>query len=349
MSWVSKYRIKLNTAPQKTPFATTHKRQHIVSQSKIFYKIFIVIYTRYFFLGTVSRHTMAQYVFDPHPPLSPVAAQSVSSQDSPEYIPPKVLTKDFVFYQLQCIRIVDVTVSRETDNERIVKRVLIYKKGSIKWVYENTVPYTFLGRLVERNDYIPINYEEYFGIKPTPPSVASSSVKSSPKSVQSEEDADTVNSSQASCMICMEDYTKVENEDEPLTEEQFDRLPFIVGLCGHKVCRSCWRKNSSMVVNNAAPGYGELHVLCDAVCPFCKGPIDMVSKDRENMVRQWQDPDEVFDDEDTIEPEDANDVDYFDGLREQRSLCGYCRQPGHNIRTCPVRIEYEARQQAENN
>ena len=292
---------------------------------------------------------MAQYVFDPHPPLSPVAAQSVSSQGSPEYIPPKVLTKDFVFYQLQCIRIVDVTVSREADNERIVKRVLIYKKGSIKWVYENKVPYTFLGRLVERNDYIPIHYEEYFGIKPlpTPPSVASSSVKSSPKSVQSEEDSDTVNSSQASCMICMEDYTKVENEDEPLTEEQFDRLPFIVGLCGHKVCRSCWRKNSSMVVNNAAPGYGELHVLCDAVCPFCKGPIDMVSKDRENMVRQWQDPDEVFDDEDTIEPEDA--VDYFDGLREQRSLCSYCRQPGHNIRTCPVRIEYEARQQAENN
>ena len=93
-----------------------------------------------------------------------------------------------------------------------------------------------MGRLVERNDYIPIHYEEYFGIKPlpTPPSVASSSVKSSPKSVQSEEDANTVNSSQASCMICMEDYTKVENEDEQLTEEQFDRCHLLWDYVGTK-------------------------------------------------------------------------------------------------------------------
>ena len=65
----------------------------------------------------------------------------------------------------------------------------------------------------------------------------------------------------------------------------------------------------------------------------------MVSKDRENIVRQWQDEDEFIDIDD-LDALDEDDDEEEDTVPENAAadgpLCGLCRQPGHNRRTCPL-------------
>ena len=63
----------------------------------------------------------------------------------------------------------------------------------------------------------------------------------------------------------------------------------------------------------------------------------MVSKDRENIVRQWQDEDEFIDidDLDALD-EDEEEDEVPENAAAEGPLCGLCRQPGHNRRTCPL-------------
>lgn len=285
---------------------------------------------------------------------SPVALLSETGSGGgtpPCNLPPRVLNKDLVFYNLTRIRMYDVTVDKPPENSaasndgiRSVQRVFAYKKGQAKWVYSSKVPYAFLGRLVDGHDFIPLDYNKHFGIveqeilpPPLSPQLERQDSTSSSKSTRtSEEEEEEV------CLLCMEPYSSKSNtQEQPMEQEFFDKLPFVIGVCGHKMCRLCWRKNSSMVVNNAAPGYPDLNVLCDAVCPFCKGDIDMVSKDRENIVRQWQDEEENIDIDDFGESEDEDEEDTIpERDLEQGPLCGLCRQPGHNRRTCPLRQEH---------
>lgn len=281
---------------------------------------------------------------------SPVALLSETSSGGgtpPSNLPPRVLNKDLVFYHLTRIRMYDVTIesppeqaAASDDGIRTVQRVFAYKKGQVKWVYSSKVPYAFLGRLVDGHDFIPLDYNKHFGIvehdvlsPPPSPQLEHQDSESSSKSIRSAQEEET-------CLLCMEPYSRESKlEEHPMEQEFFDKLPFTIGVCGHKMCRSCWRKNSSMVVNNAAPGFPELNVLCDAVCPFCKGDIDMVSKDRENIVRQWQDEDEFIDIDD-LDALDEDDDEEEDTVPENAAadgpLCGLCRQPGHNRRTCPL-------------
>ena len=277
-----------------------------------------------------------------HFQASPVALLSETSSGGgtpPSHLPPRVLNKDLVFYHLTRIRMYDVTVesppeqaAASGDGIRTVQRVFAYKKGQAKWVYSSKVPYAFLGRLVDGHDFIPLDYDKHFGIVEQPPQqLERQDSESSSKSKEEEEEEEV-------CLLCMEPYSSESNiEEYPMEQEFFDKLPFTIGVCGHKMCRSCWYKNSSMVVNNAAPGYPELNVLCDAVCPFCKGDIDMVSKDRENIVNQWQEEGELIDidDLDMLE-EDEEELNPENAAAAEGPLCGLCRQPGHNRRTCPL-------------
>ncbi len=64
----------------------------------------------------------------------------------------------------------------------------------------------------------------------------------------------------------------------------------------------------------------------------------MVSKDRENIVRQWQDEDDFIDIDDAGNIEEDDEDEDEDARRAAEGpLCGLCRQPGHNRRTCPLR------------
>lgn len=63
----------------------------------------------------------------------------------------------------------------------------------------------------------------------------------------------------------------------------------------------------------------------------------MVSKDRENIVNQWQEEGELIDidDLDMLE-EDEEEPNPENAAAAEGPLCGLCRQPGHNRRTCPL-------------
>jgi hypothetical protein len=241
---------------------------------------------------------------------------------------------------------------------RLVHRVMVYKKAESKWVYSAQIPYLFLGRLVGEKELIELDYNDYFGIPRAPAILDSQDSMSSSKSEKSEKEESEEPQQLApqaaaaepeSCTLCGEDFTPIQEEE--MSQEHFDLLPFVVGKCGHKICRSCWRKTSSMVLNNAAPGYGEYNVLCDASCPLCKGPVDLVSKDRENILRQWHEegngndefPEGMEDWDSGDEDDDQEDEDYDQqngaaagGGNDLGPRCGFCRQTGHNRRTCPL-------------
>lgn len=302
--------------------------------------------------GSYLQYNMAQFS------ASPVALLSEASSEGgtpPSNRPPRILNKDIVFFHLGRIRMYDVTIDNASgaggaaaEGVRTVQRVFAYKKGKAKWVYTSKAPYTFIGRLVDGHDFIRLDYNEHFGISveplleqlPSPPALQQEDSESSTKSMPNKEAEE-----EEVCLLCAEPFEVPPQEGE-IEDEIFDRLQFVIGKCGHKMCRLCWRKSSSMVVNNAAPGYPELNVLCDAVCPFCKGDIDMVSKDRENIVRQWQEDEFIDIDDDSEDSEDGEDIEDED-FQENRvapaaagggaPLCTICRQPGHNRRTCPQR------------
>ncbi len=277
-----------------------------------------------------------------------------SGQSTPPYkVPPKELTKDHVYFHISRIRYKNYVMVNPYSEKahRLVHRVMVYKKAESKWVYSAQIPYLFLGRLVGEKELIELDYNNYFGIPRAPAILDSQDSMSSSKSEKEEsEELDQVVPQAAtaepeSCTLCGEDFTPIQEEE--MSPEHFDLLPFVVGRCGHKICRSCWRKTSSMVLNNAAPGYGEYNVLCDASCPLCKGPVDLVSKDRENILRQWQEEGNGNDDfpegmEDWDTEDDQEDEDYDQqngaggGGNDLGPRCGFCRQPGHNRRTCPM-------------
>lgn len=280
-----------------------------------------------------------------------------SGQSTPPYkVPPKELTKDHVYFHISRIRYKNYVMVNPYSEKahRLVHRVMVYKKAESKWVYSAQIPYLFLGRLVGEKELIELDYNNYFGIPRAPAILDSQDSMSSSKSEKEEsEELDQVAPEVAaaaepeSCTLCGEDFTPIQEEE--MSQEHFDLLPFVVGRCGHKICRSCWRKTSSMVLNNAAPGYGEYNVLCDASCPLCKGPVDLVSKDRENILRQWHEEGNGNDDfpegmEDWDTEDDQEDEDYDQqngaaaagGGNDLGPRCGFCRQPGHNRRTCPL-------------
>lgn len=299
-------------------------------------------------------HIMAALSSPPTTMLSDDETQG-SGQSTPPYkVPPKELTKDHVYFHISRIRYKNYVMVNPYSEKahRLVHRVMVYKKAESKWVYSAQIPYLFLGRLVGEKELIELDYNNYFGIPRAPAILDSQDSMSSSKSEKEEsEELDQVVPQAAaaqpeSCTLCGEDFTPIQEEE--MSPEHFDLLPFVVGRCGHKICRSCWRKTSSMVLNNAAPGYGEYNVLCDASCPLCKGPVDLVSKDRENILRQWQEEGNGNDDfpegmEDWESEDDQEDEDYDQqnggaagGGNDLGPRCGFCRQPGHNRRTCPM-------------
>lgn len=284
-----------------------------------------------------------------------------SGQSTPPYkVPPKELTKDHVYFHISRIRYKNYVMVNPYSEKahRLVHRVMVYKKAESKWVYSAQIPYLFLGRLVGEKELIELDYNDYFGIPRAPAILDSQDSMSSSKSEKSEKEESEEPQQLApqaaaaepeSCTLCGEDFTPIQEEE--MSQEHFDLLPFVVGKCGHKICRSCWRKTSSMVLNNAAPGYGEYNVLCDASCPLCKGPVDLVSKDRENILRQWHEegngndefPEGMEDWDSGDEDDDQEDEDYDQqngaaagGGNDLGPRCGFCRQTGHNRRTCPL-------------
>ena len=75
------------------------------------------------------------------------------------------------------------------------------------------------------------------------------------------------------CPVCSTEY---ERKVGALTNEELQRTKFIIGTCGHTVCRGCWLKSSAMVVPS-----GGIDVLAEARCPICRGDVDLVAVDRE--------------------------------------------------------------------
>ena len=300
-------------------------------------------------------HIMAALSSPPTAMLSDDETQG-SGQSTPPYkVPPKELTKDHVYFHISRIRYKNYVMVNPYSEKahRLVHRVMVYKKAESKWVYSAQIPYLFLGRLVGEKELIELDYNDYFGIPRAPAVLDSQDSMSSSKSEKEESEEPEQLAPEAaaaaepeSCTLCGEDFTPFQEEE--MSQEHFDLLPFVVGKCGHKICRSCWRKTSSMVLNNAAPGYGEYNVLCDASCPLCKGPVDLVSKDRENILRQWHEEGNGNDDfpegmEDWDTEDDQEDEDYDQqngaaagGGNDLGPRCGFCRQPGHNRRTCPL-------------